>query len=139
MVSITKIAWLLLVSTSANTVNSAPINEGSSVGKVNLAVGKNGAVAADLQICSKAGVQILKSNGNAVDAAIATALCLGTVNSFLSGIGGGGFMTICSSNGTVDFINFRESAPAGASTEMFKNQPDASQVGGLAIGIPGEI
>ncbi|KAK9760582.1 hypothetical protein K7432_015257 [Basidiobolus ranarum] len=111
----------------------------SSVGKVTLATGKNGAVAADSQICSEAGVQILKSNGNAVDAAIATALCLGTVNSFSSGIGGGGFMTIRTSNGTVDFINFRETAPAGASTEMFKNKPDASQVGGLSIGVPGEI
>ncbi|KAK9692837.1 hypothetical protein K7432_014171 [Basidiobolus ranarum] len=112
------------------------VNESSSVGKVTLATGKNGVVSADSQICSEAGVQILKSNGNAIDAAIATALCLGTVNSFSSGIGGGGFMTIRTSNGTVDFINFRETAPAGASTEMFKDKPDASQVRGLAIGIP---
>ncbi|KAK9659725.1 hypothetical protein K7432_018605, partial [Basidiobolus ranarum] len=60
--------------TSAGRVGSAPINESSSVGKVTLATGKNGAVAADSHICSEAGVQILKSNGNAIDAAIATAL-----------------------------------------------------------------
>ncbi|KAK9762542.1 hypothetical protein K7432_011626 [Basidiobolus ranarum] len=139
MVATTKIAWLLLACTSASVVVSAPIKEAPSVGKVHLATGHNGAVAADSQICSEAGVQILKSRGNAIDAAIATALCLGSGNSFSSGIGGGGFMTIRSSNGTVDFINFRESAPAGASTEMFKNKPGASQLGGLAIGIPGEI
>jgi hypothetical protein len=49
---------------------------------------QHGAVAAEIEICSEAGVNILKAGGNALDAAIAAALCTGCVNLFASGIGG---------------------------------------------------
>ncbi|ORX99340.1 gamma-glutamyltranspeptidase [Basidiobolus meristosporus CBS 931.73] len=135
----TNSSWLLVACALVHAATAAPIKEAPTIGKVQLASGENGAVAADAQICSEVGVGILKSQGNAVDAAIATALCIGTVNSFSSGIGGGGFMTIRTSNGTVDFINFRETAPAGSAEEMFKGKPEASKQGGLAIATPGEI
>ena len=48
-------------------------------GSKNLIVAQNGAVAADSEVCSKAGVSMLSKGGNAVDAAIATTLCLGSV------------------------------------------------------------
>jgi len=55
----------------------------------------NAAVATDHPTCSKVGLSILQDfNGNAVDAAIASALCLGVVNPASSGMGGGGFMLI---------------------------------------------
>jgi gamma-glutamyltranspeptidase / glutathione hydrolase / leukotriene-C4 hydrolase len=54
----------------------------------------NAAVAADNQLCSEIGVSILKQNGSAVDAAIATTLCIGVVHPQSSGIGGGGFMLV---------------------------------------------
>eukprot|EP00984_Skeletonema_dohrnii_P023122 scaffold12205_cov115-Skeletonema_dohrnii-CCMP3373.AAC.7 len=55
----------------------------------------NGAVATDHQICSKMGVSILEDlGGNAADAAVTTALCLGVVNPSSSGLGGGAFILI---------------------------------------------
>ncbi|KAK9765344.1 hypothetical protein K7432_006396 [Basidiobolus ranarum] len=99
---------------------------------------KHGAVAADDKTCSQIGVQVLKDDGNAVDAAIAAALCIGVINSFSSGIGGGGFMVIRNSTGA-EVIDFREEAPAKAHREMYKDNPKLAQHGGLAVGIPGEL
>ncbi|KAF9110932.1 hypothetical protein BGX27_005691 [Mortierella sp. AM989] len=82
---------------------------------------------------------MLKDGGNAMDAAIASCLCIGTVNMFAAGIGGGGFMIIRLPNGTVEVIDFRETAPAGAHPSMFKKNPILAQKGGLSIAVPGEI
>ena len=49
-----------------------------------------------------------------------------------SGIGGGGFMLVRSPNGTFEYIDFRETAPAAAFQDMYKNNTDASLYGGLA-------
>ena len=54
----------------------------------------NGAVAADHIVCSQTGNEILQKGGNAVDAAVATALCLGVANPASSGLGGGAFLLI---------------------------------------------
>jgi gamma-glutamyltranspeptidase / glutathione hydrolase len=49
-----------------------------------------------------------------------------------SGVGGGGFMLVRGSNGSYEFIDFRETAPAAAFEDMYKNNTEASVSGGLA-------
>ncbi|KAI0682415.1 gamma-glutamyltranspeptidase [Cytidiella melzeri] len=106
---------------------------------------KHGAVASENELCSEIGVETLKKGGNAVDAAISTTLCIGVVNMFSSGIGGGGFMTVriptpvdnSTSKGFT--IDFRETAPAAAKDTMYVGRPDQARWGGLAVGIPGEL
>lgn len=113
------------------------------------ASGYRGAVASEEERCSKIGIDVLKENGTATDAAIATALCIGVVNCFSSGIGGGGFMVIkpapcrgrsnCTEQGPIT-IDFRETIPEGSYySKRFLEDPILSQVGGLAVGVPGEI
>ncbi|KAM5526919.1 gamma-glutamyltranspeptidase [Fusarium oxysporum f. sp. phaseoli] len=103
-----------------------------------------GAVACESEICSTIGINILRQGGNAADAMVATALCVGTVGMYHSGIGGGGFMLIHKPDGTnetvpYEFVDFRETAPAAATENMFKNNVNASIYGGQASGVPGEL
>ncbi|KAJ7218077.1 gamma-glutamyltranspeptidase [Mycena pura] len=106
---------------------------------------RNGAVATENVICSNIGVDILKAGGNAVDAAIAATFCIGTVNMFSSGIGGGGFMTVRippahpDEPSEVFTIDFRETAPALSNSTMFPPGSNTSQFGGLAVAVPGEL
>ncbi|KTF89484.1 hypothetical protein cypCar_00048551, partial [Cyprinus carpio] len=55
---------------------------------------KKAAVAADAVTCSEIGKDMLKRNGSAIDAAIATLLCVSLFNAHSVGIGGGGVFTI---------------------------------------------
>jgi len=107
------------------------------------ATGKLGAVAAEHRLASRAGVEILRSGGTAVDAAIAAALATGVVNPSSSGLGGGGFLVVyTAAEGRTHVIDFRERAPEAATRDFFirKGKPDtqASKVGGKAVGVPGE-
>lgn len=99
---------------------------------------QNGAVSSGNAHCNILGVEVLKDGGNAVDASITTALCLGVENMFASGVGGGGIMLI--KNKTDHFtIDCREVAPASATPDMFVEEPEKSKFGGLAVGVPGEF
>ena len=83
---------------------------------------KTAAVATDAARCSQIGVDVLKRNGSAVDAAIASLLCTGVVNLHSTGIGGGGFMVYYNaSSGETSAFDYREVAPAAATIELFNN------------------
>lgn len=93
---------------------------------------RKGAVASESDICSRIGIDILSRGGNAADAHVGTVFCIGVVGMYHSGVGGGGFMLVRSSNGSYEFIDFRETAPAAATQDMFTADPDLSIFGGLA-------
>ncbi|KAJ3923078.1 gamma-glutamyltranspeptidase [Lentinula edodes] len=107
---------------------------------------QNGVVATENKRCSDMGVIALRKGGSAVDAAITATLCIGVVNSFSSGIGGGGFMTIREhparrgDKSKVFTIDFRGMAPAATTPTMFDNgKRNLSESQGLSMTIPGEL
>ncbi len=111
--------------------------------RADFAAGQLGVVASVNEIATRAGIDAMKNGGNAVDAAVASALTLGVVDGYNSGIGGGCFMLIRRANGKFLAIDGREMAPAAATRDMFlrdgKADPDLSQLGALASGTPGSL
>ena len=102
---ISSLALGAMINGCTSPTGTAPGDRGSKVSPVVAAVADapapevrirhaNGAVATDSKPASEAGVEILKAGGNAVDAAIATALTLSVTRPYSCGIGGGGFMII---------------------------------------------
>lgn len=97
------------------------------------------AVVSDDSRCSQIGSDILEKGGSAVDAGIATAVCIGVVNPQASGIGGSMFMTYKNHESGDNFaLNARETAPLGSDQNMFESY-DESTYGGRSIAIPGQI
>ena len=96
-------------------------------------------VAADHELASQAGAEVLEAGGNAVDAAVAAALSAGVVQPAGSGLGGGGFAVVVSGGERVVW-DFREVAPARATRDMFVEAEAAapSREGPLAVAVPGE-
>ena len=100
------------------------------------------------ELASRAGVEMLRSGGNAVDAAVATGFALAVVHPQAGNLGGGGFLLLRSANGNTHFIDFREKAPAAATENMYldaqgnvlpDSSKDSSVVGYKSIGVPGTV
>ncbi len=105
---------------------------------------EKGMVSSAHELASRAGVEIMEKGGNAIDAAIATMLALNVVEPNASGIGGGGFMTIrFAETGEVVALDYRETAPASATKDMFASdysrQTRDSLSGGKSVGVPGIV
>jgi gamma-glutamyltranspeptidase/glutathione hydrolase len=101
-------------------------------------------VASVHKLASRAGVQMMKAGGNAVDASVAVGFALAVVHPQAGNLGGGGFMLIRMSDAKTRFIDYREKAPAAASANMYLDAQgnvieDASIVGYKAIGVPGSV
>uniref|UniRef100_A0A182Q6K4 Gamma-glutamyltransferase n=1 Tax=Anopheles farauti TaxID=69004 RepID=A0A182Q6K4_9DIPT len=97
-----------------------------------------GAVTSNGIECAAIGESILRRNGSAVDAAIATLFCEGVTCPQSMGLSGGFLATIyIRETKTAYALNAREVAPAGATRDMYVNK--SSVQGGLAIAVPGEV
>jgi len=108
------------------------------------AQGGHAAVSSAGENSSRAGVEILKAGGNAVDAAVATAFMLAVERPQSVGLGGGGFMTLHLKDQGDFFVDFRETAPRRATRDMFidthgRPLTSASQVGARAVAVPGFV
>jgi gamma-glutamyltranspeptidase/glutathione hydrolase len=102
-----------------------------------------GAVASPDRYGALAAQEILKAGGNAVDAAVATGFALAVTYPEAGNLGGGGFMTLYV-NGKPYFLDYRETAPAAASADMYLGKDGEpveglSLVGNLSTGTPGTV
>jgi gamma-glutamyltranspeptidase/glutathione hydrolase len=126
-------------------VGVAPATAGSADTKVAEAKGYGGAVSTVDLDATKAGIEVLRKGGNAVDAAVAAAAVLGVTEPFSAGIGGGGFFVYYNARtGRVSTIDGRETAPRSATDKLFVDpatgQPLAfsdARGSGLSVGTPG--
>jgi gamma-glutamyltranspeptidase/glutathione hydrolase len=100
------------------------------------------------EFASRAGVEMMRSGGNAVDAAVATGFALAVVHPQAGNLGGGGFLLLRNADGKTHFIDFRETAPAAATEKMYldaqgnvipESSKDSSLVGYKSIGVPGTV
>jgi len=113
-------------------------------GPAPVAHSRRGAVASATAEASDAGAEILASGGNAVDAAVATALALAVTYPSAGNLAGGGFALGRTPSGELWALDFRETAPAATWRNTFlgpggKARPGASTNGGLAVGTPGTL
>jgi gamma-glutamyltranspeptidase/glutathione hydrolase len=134
--------WALCI--TALIVTASPLSPASA--QVTETIAKKRMIAAANPHAAKAGLEMMRAGGSAVDAAIATQMVLGLVEPESSGIGGGAFMLVYNpaTKQTTSFDG-REMAPASATPTMFldangqpRTKPDAIP-GGLSVGIPGVV
>lgn len=103
-----------------------------------------GAVCSSQVDATQVGLDILEAGGNAVDAAIAVHFALAVTYPYAGNIGGGGFFLLRDAEGEAWFLDFRETAPAAATPDMYLDEDgepvaDWSRVGWKAVGVPGAV
>jgi gamma-glutamyltranspeptidase len=100
--------------------------------------GRHGAVAANHPLAAQAGLMVLRQGGNAVDAAVATALALGVVEPMMSGLGGDGFYHVFEAETRKSVVfNGTGPAPRAASPERYAS--GIPRTGPLSASVPGML
>jgi gamma-glutamyltranspeptidase/glutathione hydrolase len=105
---------------------------------------KNGMIVSASQLASQVGIDIMKSDGNAIDAAVATGFALAVTYPQAGNIGGGGFLVTHLADGRNITIDFRETAPSDAHRDMYLDEngnviKDMSLYTHRAVGVPGSV
>jgi len=110
------------------------------LGKSRVTASRQAMVVSGSPIASEVGRDILQQGGTAVDAAVAVGFALAVVHPEAGNIGGGGFMIIRSREGKVQALDYRETAPAQATRDMYRSAgEDGSVTGHLSAGVPGAV
>ena len=105
---------------------------------------EHGVVVAPEARAAAIGREVLEQGGNAVDAAVATALAIAVTFPEAGNLGGGGFLLYRTPDRQYHALDFREVAPRGLRADHFLDDqgepvPDRSLRGGLAVGVPGTV
>ncbi len=112
-------------------------------GKSRVVEAEHAMVASANVIASDVGRDVMRAGGNAVDAAVAVGFALAVVHPEAGNIGGGGFMMIRMKDGKSYALDYRETAPARATHDMYLdasgNPTNQSVYGDLAAGVPGSV
>jgi gamma-glutamyltranspeptidase/glutathione hydrolase len=112
----------------------------SYLGKAHVVDAPSAMVVSGSPIASAVGREILRAGGNAVDAAVAVGFALAVVHPEAGNVGGGGFMIVLPNKGKPEALDYRETAPAHATRDMYRNAgEDASLTGQLSVGVPGSV
>lgn len=93
-------------------------------------------------LATRAGVDVLRSGGNAVDAAVAVTFALAVVYPTAGNLGGGGFL-LAQMGREAAALDFREVGPGASTRDMFLDAKgeatERSVTGALAAGVPGSV
>ena len=101
-------------------------------------IGRRGAAAANHPLAAQAGLLALRAGGNAVDAAVATAMTLAVVEPMMSGLGGDGFYHVYEqATGRAVVFNGTGPAPAAATPERYAG--GIPRIGPLSVSVPGML
>ena len=123
---------LLFAAEAAHAASAAPV------------AARNGMVVTAQERATRIGVEVLRTGGNAIDAAVAVGYALAVVYPAAGNLGGGGFMTLQLADGRKTFVDFRETAPLAATASMYLDAsgnviPELSTRGHLAVAVPGTV
>ncbi|HVB10031.1 MAG TPA: gamma-glutamyltransferase [Bacillota bacterium] len=114
--------------------------------------GRRGMVAAKHELAAAAGIEMLRRGGNAIDAAVATALAVGVVEPWMNGLGGCGYLVYREASGATHVVEYGVRAPMAARPDMFPLagppsadaffpwpavRGDINSVGPLSVAVPG--
>ncbi|WP_298364455.1 gamma-glutamyltransferase [uncultured Bradyrhizobium sp.] len=132
--------WMVAAIVAIGVAASAP-GHAASVAPV---AAENGMVVSAQHLATQVGIEVLKRGGNAIDAAVAVGYALAVAYPAAGNLGGGGFMTIQLADGRKTFLDFRETAPKGATANMYLDKDGnviagLSTKGHLAVGVPGSV
>lgn len=132
------LSFLVASCNNNSPVYDKPFTEGRHI------TARNGMVVSAHYQASRAGAEILRRGGNAIDAAVATGFALAVCYPEAGNLGGGGFMLIKTAAGKYDLADYREKAPLAAYRDMYLDSV-GNVVGSLstgtllAAGVPGTV
>ncbi|WP_372964031.1 gamma-glutamyltransferase [Marinobacter sp.] len=133
---------VITLSTTTSHASNPAILEGE---RFHPAQGNHGMVASSHTLATEIALNVLKSGGNAIDAAVTAGFALAVTQPRSGNIGGGGFLLYAPGNGEPpEAIDYRETAPASATETMFQDSEgnavnELSRFSHKAAGVPGTV